>query len=153
MNITEIFLLFLRKELTLNERKAFINILKKDFYTQMLRSRSMWTDNRFRKNYIAFRLHQGLYTNFYSCCTTLSSLMRGILYSYYDILGSANMKNPLIESMRYDCGKLSYRNYHIKYYCDKWHDFLRNNVKNWERLFYFSNVLDQKYALTTKDNG
>jgi hypothetical protein len=63
------------------------------------------------------------------------------------------MKNPLIEGMHYDCGKLGYRKYHIKYYCDKWHDFLRNNVKNWERLFYFSNVLDQKYALTAKDNG
>lgn len=153
MNITEIFLLFLKKELVPNERKAFIDTLKKDFYRDMLPSRMIWTDTRIRKNCIGFRLNQGLCTSFYSCCSSLASLMRGILYSYFDILGGANMKNPLIESMHYNYGKLGYRNYHIKYYCDKWRNFLRNNVENWEHLFYFSTALDQNYSLLSKDNG
>ena len=146
MNITEIFLLFLKKELSPNERKAFVNTLKKDFYVNMLRS-YIWKDNRVRKNYIAFKVFQGLRTGFYSYCSSLSSLMHAILYSYFDILGNANMKNPLIESMHYDCGKLGYRKYHIKYYCDKWHNFLRNNVKDYHYSFYFSSALNQNYSL------
>ena len=147
--MTQVFMLFLKYELTPIERKAFL-----DGINRLLKGNIKTRNDipRYSKTFVETLIAMGFADDRWdrNYCSSLNSFMRYLLkYRMYTILGDSRSKNPYIAYMDYDKGKLGYREFHIKLYCDKWKKFLEENIVGADRLFKYYLAERQTFELKT----
>lgn len=143
--MTQVFMLFLKYELTPIERKAFMDGIK-NLLKRTLATRS--DVPKFSKTFVETFITVGFSDDQWNYCSSLSSFMRYLLkYRMHAILGNYLIKNPYIAYMDYDKGKIGYREYHIKLYCGKWKKFLSENIVDSNRVFKYYLAEHQKFEL------
>lgn len=147
MTPTEIFMLFLKHGLEPNERLAFMTeirakirtdnkiITRQAFYDTPL-TFSEWEKvfvERIMRNsrYIYNSLgHYGYSSN----CTSLSSFMKYLLYYIPSIIGNSRKKNRFIGRIEVEIpDKVGYKRYWEARLIKKWHKFLKEYVKNYDK--------------------
>ena len=164
--MTEIFMQFLNTELHGNEKKAFIEEIRRYLmYGPYGSSRChpMLDYPTRSKDFVEKFISYGIRTtDYFSVCSSLSSFMRYLLtYKLPNIIGYSDNtrhmhpiygyarvgKNQLIRSMNYDCGEKSYRKFHIDLYVGKWHDFLEKNVCDYRKTFHYRSACSIRFKM------
>lgn len=149
MTATEIFKLFLRKGVTPNERLALMTEIRKNARNKdnvYLWRQRYWNEPpkevhevedsfaeriMFNSSYVAN--HLGKYGES-SCCTCLSSFMRYLLYYMPSIIGTSKEKNRFLGREDTEIpDKIGYKRYWESRLIKKWHDFVRENISNYNR--------------------
>ena len=155
MTPTEVFYLFLRKgALTPNERLAFIREIRtkircgdarlccatywkeqiptNDVLERTFAERLIW-------NSVANVLQNTLGKYGYSsCCICLTSFMKYLLYYVPTIIGDAKHKNKYLERENIETtNKIGYKRFWQRRLIKKWHDFLKEYIKNGNYIFFY----------------
>lgn len=148
MTATEIFKLFLRKGVTPNERLALMTEIRKNVRNKdnvYLWRQRYWNEplkeiheietsfaERVMYNSHYVDNHLGRYGES-SGCTSLSSLMRYLLYYMQSIIGTARKKNRFLGREEVEIPeKMGYKRYWESRFIKKWHEFLKENVRNYD---------------------
>lgn len=150
MTITEVFFLFLRNgNLTPNERLALTREIRNKIYSNyppLCRNDFNLGDSNRYINEATFA--ERLISNSWymyntlgrfgsaSCCSSLSSFMRYLLYYLPSIIGTAKKKNKYLERENIEIEiKIGYKKYWETRLIKKWHDFLKEYIARYDRLF------------------
>jgi len=148
MTPTEIFKLFLRDGLTPNERLAFMTeirvkirnkenlyIWRKRYYDE--EKEPFEIENSFAERIMYNTMYISNYLGRYgesSTCTSLSSFMRYLLFYMPSIIGTSKNKNRFLERENVEIpDKIGYKRYWETRLIKKWHDFIKENITNYDR--------------------
>lgn len=151
MTPTEVFKLFLRKGLEPNERLAFVRVIREKLYRKDdTFFRSVWYNEQVppREEMERIFVERFMKLTWYtrntlgrdgcsSCCTTLSSLMKYILYYNPQIIGTSKHKNKYLErgNIEIPNGK-GYKRFWELRLIKKWHNFLNEYIANGDYRFW-----------------
>jgi hypothetical protein len=148
MTPTEVFKLFLKNgDLDPNERLAFIRTIRNGVrlnHGALCKYKYITTNpmtpSDYERNFAERIMVISWYTNnnlgkdgSSSSCTSLSSFMRYFLYYVPNVIGNSKHKNKYIERMDVEIPKItSYKKYWQRRLIKKWHDFLKENILNYD---------------------
>ena len=162
MTATEIFKLFLKKGVTPNERLALMTEIRKNVRNKenlyIWRKRSYNEEKEVHEvedsfaerimcnsSYIANHLGK---CGESSCCTSLSSFMRYLLYYMPSIIGTSKEKNRFLGREEVEIpDKIGYKRYWETRLIKKWHDFIRKNISNYSKYVYPWGFYRHKWVL------
>lgn len=151
MTPTEVFKLFLKNGVTPNERLALmteirINVRNKEnsylwrkrFFDEKKEVHEI--ENTFAErvmfNSSYLSNHLGKYGES-SCCTSLSSFMKYLLYYMPSIIGTSEKKNRYLERENAEIpSKIGYKRYWTLRLVKKWHEFIKGNISNHNKYVY-----------------
>lgn len=149
MTATEIFKLFLRYGLEPNERLAFMTEIRWNIHskTGTLCCKRYYGDpilpSHELENVFAERLIRNTWGSLWNAfgrhggstsCTSLSSFMKYLLYYVPSIIGNSKNKNKFIARIDVEIPKeKGYKRYWQLRLIKKWHKFLQENVRNYDR--------------------
>ena len=152
MTPTEVFILFLKHGLEPNERLAFMTEIRTKIRSNMkvLTRKVYWDEipldshglekvfvERIMRNSRFIDNTLGSY-GYSSTCTSLSSFMKYLLYYIPSIIGDSNHKNRFIGRIEVEIPrKVGYKRYWQLRLIKKWHNFLKEYIKNYDRYVDF----------------
>ena len=160
MTPTEIFKLFLKEGLEPNERLALTREIRGKIYRGYapLCHKLFWYEKQlFNDDYEKTFVERLIRHSWYgantlgrggrsSSCSSLSSFMRYLLYYVPSIIGTYRNKNRFLEMVNVKIPKSQgYKRYWELRLIKKWHDFLKENVKHYDRPVY--SLGDMNYSL------
>lgn len=149
MTPTEVFKLFLRNGVTPNERLALMTeirakirdknnlyIWRKRYYNEadkeVFEIEKIFAEQIMKNSYYISN-HLGRYRDS-SCCSSLSSFMRYLLFYMPSIIGTSNHKNRFLERENAEISdKVGYKRYWENRLIKKWHNFLKENITRYDR--------------------
>ena len=156
MTATEIFKLFLKHGLEPNERLAFMTEIRWDIHskTGILCSNGHTLSPQELENVFAERLiinTWGILSNRlgrygqWAYCMSLSSFMKYLLYYVPSIVGNAKKKNKYLARIDAEIPKeKGYKRYWQSRLIKKWHAFLQENVRNYDKCIDRMSVMNYK---------
>lgn len=161
MTPTEVFLLFLRKGLEPNERLAFTREIRNGIRNKdsNLCHNTYWNEPQLFSDELEKKFAERLIYNTSgnlrnpfggwgcsSTCTCLTSFMKYLLYYVPTIIGTSKCKNKYLEREGIAIPKeVGYKRFWQRRLIKKWHDFLKENIRNGEAIFiYRSDIPDYK---------
>lgn len=164
MTATEIFKLFLKHGLEPNERLAFMteirwNIHSKTgtlcsirYYNDLTLSpqeiENVFVEKLIRNTWGVLINRLGRYGH-WTYCMSLSSFMKYLLYYVPSIIGNAKNKNKYLARIDVEIPKeRGYKRYWQSRLIKKWHAFLQENVRNYDKNIYL--IGDMNYKLLRK---
>ena len=161
MTATEIFKLFLKHELEPNERLAFMTEIRWNIHskTGTLCSKRHYNDPTLSpqelENVFVERLIRNTWGTLsnrlgryghWTYCMSLSSFMKYLLYYVPSIIGNAKNKNKYLARIDVEIPKeRGYKRYWQSRLIKKWHAFLQENVRNYDKNIYL--IGDMNYKL------
>jgi hypothetical protein len=163
MTASEVFYKFYRETLEPNERVAFMLIIKKEskeinklllLYSDEPQYLQLGYINKTLEKEFVERFIRGTWSRhntlgrygYGSSCCRLSSFMKYFIHYFPSVIGTARVKNKYMARIPItDDRGIGYKEYHRRRLIKKWHDFLKENVVNYnQHIAYYVDTKNYK---------